>query len=129
MKPKVVFRIFVVLFILGSTCSLRLWPVRAAPFAAIGTLVLYDVASGAIPAAPLVGFTDFPPGAATPIYADGVTILDTSSAGSDTYAGWVANGATTPGFPILDRTEGFQVDFTLQVEAESHDSNSAAAPC
>lgn len=126
-KPKVVFPILVVLFITGSVATIPgLRHVRAAPSAAISTLVLYDAALGAIPAAPLVGFTDFPPGAATPIYADGVTILDTTSAGSDTYAGWVTNGAATPGFPSLDRVEGFQVNFTLQVEAESHDSNHRA---
>ena len=70
-----------------------------------------------------MGFTDFPPGAAQPIYADGVTVMDTSTAGGDTYAGWVSNGSATPGFPILDRSTGFQVNFALQLESESHSSN------
>ncbi len=83
-------------------------------------LVLYDAASGAIPGAPLLSFIDFPTGTALPTYAGGVTVMDTTTAGSDTYAGWIANGETTPGFPILDRTAGFQVDVRIQVDDESH---------
>jgi hypothetical protein len=49
--------------------------------------------------------------------------MDTTTAGKDTYAGWIASGATTPGFPLLDRTVGFQVDFSIQVEKESHANN------
>jgi len=90
------------------------------------TLVLYDAASGAIPTAPLMNFTDFPTGAASPAYANGVTIMDTTTSGSSTYAGWISNGTTTTEFPILDRTAGFQVDFTVQVENESHTNNNRA---
>lgn len=90
------------------------------------TLVLYDAASGALPEATLMSFTDFPPGAALPAYAESVTVLDTTVAGADTYAGWVAGGSSTPGFPILDRTAGFQVNFTLQLERESHSNNHRA---
>jgi hypothetical protein len=110
----------------GALCSLDLTRVRAASTASGKTLILYDAALGAIPSTPLVGFTDFPPGAALPAYADGLTVLDTTPAGSDTYAGWVASGATTPGFPILDRTAGFQVNFTLQVEHETHANQNRA---
>jgi hypothetical protein len=92
-------------------------------FADTKTLVLYDSASGAIPGAPLMGFLGFPQDAASLIYDDGATLLDTTLSGSDTYAGWVATGAASPGFPILDRTAGFQVNFTIQVENESHESN------
>ncbi|HSL42974.1 MAG TPA: hypothetical protein VK897_06045 [Anaerolineales bacterium] len=86
------------------------------------TLILYDAASGSIPGVPLISFTDFPPGAALPTYLNGVTVMDTTAAGNDTYAGWVSNGTTTPGFPILDRTAGFQVNFSIHVELASHES-------
>jgi hypothetical protein len=65
-------------------------------------------------------FTDFPPGAASVAFSEGATVLDTSSSGSDTFAGWISSQATTDGFPILDRTAGIQVNFTLQVESEIH---------
>ena len=90
------------------------------------TLSLYDAASGAIPSTPLLSFTDFPPGVAAPSYSDQATIMDTTISGRDTYAGWIASGATTPGFPLLDRTVGFQVNFSVQVEKESHANNHRA---
>jgi hypothetical protein len=95
----------------------------AAPLAGGKTLVLYDADSGTVPGTPLMSFTDFPPGAAQPAYSNGATVLDTTTAGQDTYAGWTSNGTTTPGFPNLDRTAGFQVDFTLQIENESHSNH------
>jgi hypothetical protein len=110
--------------ILGNALySYNLEYASAASLAAGKTLVLYDAASGAVPGTPLMGFTDFPPGAALPTYSNAVTVLDTTTAGRDTYAGWASSGATTPGFPILDRAAGFQVDFTLQIENESHTNN------
>lgn len=84
------------------------------------TLVLYDAASGAIPSAPLLGFVDFPTNTALPTYVDGSTVMDTTTSGSETYAGWVATRAGTPGFPSLNRTSGFQMNFTVHVENESH---------
>ena len=94
--------------------------VDAAALAGQRTLVLYDAGAGALPAAPLMGFTDFPPGAAMPAFSEGTAFLDTAAVGSETYAGWVTSGAATPGFPVLDRAAGFQVNFTLQVLEESH---------
>jgi hypothetical protein len=91
--------------------------------AKVKTLILYDAASGAVPGTPLMGFTGFPPGVASPIFSNDATILDTTSAGVDTYAGWTANETMTPGFPVLERTEGFRLDFTLQIENESHNHN------
>lgn len=112
------------LLVLGlALVSLNPRRASAASFLTTGTLVLYDAASGSIPSAPLMGFLGFPQDAALLTYIDGATVLDTTTAGRDTYAGWVATGAASPGFPILDRTEGFQVDFTLQVENESHAGN------
>ena len=70
-----------------------------------------------------MNFTDFPPGTASPIYSNGVTVVDTTISGLGTYAGWTSIGATTPSFPILDRPAGFKVDFTLQIENESHRNN------
>jgi hypothetical protein len=95
----------------------------AAPLAGEKTLVIYDAASGTLPTPPLMNFIDFPLGAAQPVYRNGVTVLDTTLSGQETYAGWTASGTSTPGFPVLDRMAGFQVDFTLQLESESHRKN------
>jgi hypothetical protein len=87
------------------------------------TLILYDSKSGVTPDTNMMSFFDFPPGNAIPIYENGSTLLDTTTAGNSTYAGWTSNATNTPGFPSLDREAGFQLDFTLQVENESHTSN------
>jgi len=90
------------------------------------TVVLYDAASGDIPGTSVIRFTDFPPGVALPTFSDGATVVDTTISGTDTYAGWVSSEATTPGFPILDRTAGVRVNFTVQVESEAHTNNDRA---
>ena len=111
------------LILIIAILSFNLEEASAAPSTGGKTLVLYDAASGTVPDTPLLNFTDFPPGTAPPTYSNGVTVLDTTLSGRETYAGWRSNGAITPDFPILDRTAGFQVDFTLQVEIESHGNN------
>lgn len=98
-------------------------PAQAAPFTDQITLVLYDAASGSIPDSSMLGFTAFPPEGASRVYENGGTVLDTTLAGTDTYAGWVASAATTTGFPILDSSASFQVNFTLQLESEVHESS------
>ena len=106
--------------ILGSILySLNPKGANAASLIGEEMLVLYDAASGAIPGAPLLSFIDFPTGTALPTYAGGVTVMDTTTAGSDTYAGWIANGETTPGFPILDRTAGLEYDPGARVQGRA----------
>jgi hypothetical protein len=90
------------------------------------TLILYDANSGEIPSSSLMRFTDFPPGTASLTFTDGATILDTTVAGRDTYAGWISNPTTTPGFPNLDPAMGVQVNFTMQVQSEMHGKNDRA---
>lgn len=90
------------------------------------TLILYDAASGAVPTTQLMNFIDFPPGAATPIYENAATILDTTKSGNETYAGWVATAESIAGFPLLDRVAGFQVIFSVQVDNESHSNHNRA---
>lgn len=125
MKRKIIIRSLV--FLSLGVAFLAPNPGKAeAASSSAKTLVLYDATSGSLPGAPLMSFTDFPPGTALPTYVDGVTVMDTSTAGRDTYAGWVANGTSTPGFPLLDRTAGFQVNFILQLESESHSNNNRA---
>jgi len=127
MNKKIALPTLCFFLIFGSAlCSLNLK--RASATSAVGgkTLILYDAAAGSIPAAPLMNFTDFPPGAASPTYANGVTVLDTTTSGNTTYAGWISNGSTTSGFPVLDRTTGFQLDFILRVENESHTNTNRA---
>jgi hypothetical protein len=119
--------LFLMLFLVGTLYTLNTTNVRAAAsFAGPKTLVLYDVASGGIPSETLMDFTDFPPGAASLTYSDGATVMDTSPSGMETFAGWVSGQAITPEFPVLNRTVGVQVNFTLQVESESHTNNNRA---
>ena len=90
------------------------------------TLILYDANSNEIPSSSLMRFTDFPPGTASLTFADGATILDTTVTGRDTYAGWISNPTTTPGFPTLDPMMGVQVNFAMQVQSEMHGNNNRA---
>ncbi|HKI53362.1 MAG TPA: hypothetical protein VJ987_04500 [Anaerolineales bacterium] len=107
----------------GVLHSNNLIPVRASNLADGHTLVLYDANLGETPSAPAMNFIGFPTGAASLTYLDGGTVLDTTELGSDAYAGWVSNEASVSGFPSLDRTIGFQVDFTMQMEKELHQNN------
>ncbi|MFT3894995.1 MAG: hypothetical protein QM730_25500 [Anaerolineales bacterium] len=90
------------------------------PIAAPKSLVLYDASSGTLPDSSLMSFADFPFGNISPTYAGDAAILDTTVSGNDSFAGWVSSIATTVGFPVLDRAEGIQVNFTVQVESETH---------
>jgi hypothetical protein len=115
------------LLILGSAFHSYDFRDSQAPFFDAGkTLILYDAASAKVPDPAVMAFTDFPPGTASLTYAEAATILDTAISGQDTYAGWVAGQATTPGFPILDRKAGVRVDFMLQVEREAHTNDNRA---
>ena len=112
------------LFILSFTSAA--YSYHPALFSDGKTLVLYDAASGDIPNTLVMSFTDFPPGVALPTFSEGATVVDTTISGTDTYAGWVAGEVTTSGFPILDRTVGARVNFTLQVDSEAHTNNDRA---
>ena len=127
MTKKTGFSIICFLLLSGITLfSLNLKHVGATQAGGQRTLILYDAASGAIPAAQMMSFFDFPPGDLIQIYESGSTTLDTTKSGNDTYAGWTSNAASTPGFPSLSRAAGFQLDFTMQVESESHSSHHRA---
>lgn len=117
-SPLIGFSFLLLLGVMGSFA-----PAQAASFVDQTTLVLYDAASGSIPDSSMIGFTAFPPDGASRTYEDGSTVFDTTLAGTDTYAGWVAGAATSAGFPILDSSVGFQVNFTLQMESETHNSS------
>ncbi len=126
MKPTRLLPLLFVLLFFGSLVSIFPKNVLAtqAPIGGGFTLLLYDATSGTIPAAPLMNFAALPPGT-NPVYEGGATVLDTT-ANNGIYAGWVSEGTITPGFPILDRANGFQVDVTVQVEAEAHANNNRA---
>ena len=127
MNKKISFFAICFLLIFGAALfSLNLKSVSAIQTNGEETLILYDAASGAIPAAQMMSFFDFPPGDIIQTYDNGSTTLDTTIAGNSTYAGWTSNAANTPGFPSLDRVTGFQLDFTMHVESESHTSNHRA---
>jgi len=120
MKKRLLFFNPIVLLILGSSFYSYRFNAHASSLSGEKTFVLYDASSGATPSNALMAFTDFPPGAASITFFDNATVLDTTASGSDTFAGWTSSQATTAGFPVLDRTMGIQVNFTLQVESESH---------
>ena len=103
----------------------KIKPARANTALGGTTLELYDASSGTIPQTPLMNFLDFPTGSAPPSFQGGATVLDTTALNS-IYAGWFSEGTTTPGFPILDRANGFQVDVTVQIESETHANNDRA---
>jgi hypothetical protein len=128
MTKKTLFSFLCFFLVLGSTLSFsnHLKDVGASALAGEYKLVLYDANLGTVPGAPLMNFIDFPADAALPAFSDGLTVMDTTTLGGDTYAGWLSNGASISGFPILDRIIGYQVDFTLQVEDESHANNNRA---
>jgi len=127
MNKKFALPAFCFVLILGTTLfSLNLDHTPAAAAFGGKTLILYDAASGIIPPSGTMNFADFPPGAAPPKFENRATLLDTTATGNNTYAGWVSTGTTIPGFPILDRTAGFQVNFIVQVESESHANKNRA---
>ena len=127
MNKKIAFPALCFFLIFGTAIfSLNLKRARATPSEGGKTLVLYDADLGTIPSAPLMNFASFPTAATAPIYENRVTLLDTTTSGNSTYAGWISNASATQGFPILDRIAGFQVDFTVQVENESHTKNNRA---
>ncbi|MCI0552452.1 MAG: hypothetical protein L0287_15995 [Anaerolineae bacterium] len=126
MTNKFGFPLLCLILIVGILFSFNLKRANAIAQVNGKTLVLYDAVSGTIPATQFMNFIDFPPGAATPTYENSATVLNTTTSGSETYAGWVSNGGSTPGFPLLDRATGFQVNFSVQVENESHSNNNRA---
>ena len=127
MNKKITFSILCFILILGTALfSLNLKGASAIQTIGGKTLILYDAKSGVIPDTKMMSFFDFPPGDIIQTYESGSTTLDTTRSGNNTYAGWISNEANTLGFPRLDRTAGFQLDFTLHVENESHTSDKRA---
>ena len=123
MNNKIGILLLCSILIFGTLLSLDLKNANAVKQVNEKTLVLYDATSGNIPSTQMMNFIDFPPGAATPAYENAVTILDTTRSGSETYAGWVSNGGSTAGFPLLDRVAGFHANFSVQVESENHSNH------
>lgn len=85
---------------------------------------LYDATLGGTPDTQAMFYVTqpIPPSQATQIYSDGVTILDSMATALD-YAGYFGDPAFVP---TLDRTLGYTLSFTVQVEQESHNNNNRA---
>ena len=127
MNKKITISTLCLMLVFGTVLfSLNLKRVSATQAGGQRALILYDAASGAIPTAQMMSFFDFPPGDIIQTYENGSTMLDTTTSGNSTYAGWISNATNTLGFPSLDRAAGFQLDFTIQVENESHTNNNRA---
>src|SRR5262245_11661391 len=82
--------------------------------AASAPIVLYDGALGTLPDSQGFTFLAFP--SVSPTASGGATVLDTSGDKS-TYAGYFSR--PTPQL-VLDRTIGYTISFTVQVELEDH---------
>jgi hypothetical protein len=94
-------------------------PPHSAP--AASSVVLYDGALGGTPDTQgVLAYQDFPPGAATQTFANGVTTLISAQ---NVSAGYPA-GLTTR--IVLDRAVGYTLRFTAQVVSESHANNNRA---
>jgi len=127
MNKKIGFSTICFLLIFGTALfSLNLKRVSAIQTSGQKTLTLYDAKAGATPDTKIMSFFDFPPGDIIQTYENGSTILDTTTSGNSTYAGWISNATNTLGFPNLDHAAGFQLDFTMQVENESHTNDKRA---
>lgn len=93
---------------------------------AAATYTLYDGALGGTPNTQSFLYLNLPPGSATNSESGGVTTLDTTIVNNGAYAGYFNDHSTTPDIPVLDRTTGYTVTFTVQVESESHANNDRA---
>lgn len=127
MNKRLGFSVICLILIFGTSLfSLSLKRASAIQASGEKTLILYDAKSGITPDIKMMSFFDFPPGNAIPTYENGSTTLDTTKSGNSTYAGWTSNATNTLDFPSLDRMAGFQLDFTIQVDNESHTNNNRA---
>ena len=127
MNKRLGFFVICLTLIFGTALfSLNLKHASATQASGEKTLILYDAKSGVTPDTKMMSFFDFPPGDIIQTYEKGSTVLDTTTAGNGTYAGWIANETNTLGFPSLNRAAGFQLDFTIQVENESHTNDKRA---
>jgi hypothetical protein len=90
------------------------------------TYTLYDGALGGTPNTQSFLYLNLPPGSATNSESGGVTTLDTTIINNGAYAGYFNDHSTNPDIPVLDRTTGYTLTFTVQVESESHANNNRA---
>ncbi len=90
------------------------------------TYTLYNGALGGTPDNQSFLYLNLPPNSATNTASGGVTTLDTTIIDMNAYAGYFGDHTSTPDIPILDRTTGFTLTFTIQVENESHGNNDRA---
>jgi hypothetical protein len=96
------------------------------PINPINQIILYDGALGGTPDTQSLLYLNLPPGSATNTESGGVTTLDTTIINMNAYAGYFGDPTTAPDIPVLDRTTGYTLTFTAQVESESHANNNRA---
>ncbi|MFZ0546999.1 MAG: hypothetical protein WAM60_16240 [Candidatus Promineifilaceae bacterium] len=91
------------------------------------TYTLYDGALGGTPNSQgSLLYLNLPPGSATNSASSGVTTLDTTIVNDGAYAGYFNDHDTNADIPVLNRTTGYTLTFTAQVESESHANNNRA---
>ncbi len=90
------------------------------------TYTLYDGALGGTPDSQSFLYLNLPIGTATQSESGGVTTLDTTIVNMGAYAGYFGDASMVPDMPVLDRTTGYTLTFTAQVETEAHANNDRA---
>lgn len=101
-------------------------PIPINPINPISTHILYDGALGGTPDTQSLLYLNLPPNSATNTAAGGVTTLNTTIIDTNAYAGYFGDHTSTPDIPILDRTTGYTLTFTIQLENENHNNNNRA---
>ena len=90
------------------------------------TYTLYDGNLGGTPDTQSFLYLNLPVGTATQSENGGVTTLDTTIVNMGAYAGYFGDANTVPDIPTLDRTTGYTLTFTAQIETEAHANNNRA---
>jgi hypothetical protein len=104
--------------------SLR--PLILLSFAAIpvGAATVYDGSLGTSPTTQGMSYLSVPSGASETLTGSSVILDTTSNAGIS--AGYSGKAGSPSSIPMLDRTAGFTVSFTIKVLSESHGGNDRA---
>jgi hypothetical protein len=89
------------------------------------TFTLYDGALGGRPDQQGIPYANIPLGSATHTFANGLTTLD-STAFNGIYAGYLMEPTTVMTVPVMTRTEGYTITFSVQIESEAHANNDRA---
>jgi hypothetical protein len=103
--------------------SSEAWPPITNHQSSNQTTILYDGSLGGTPDDQSLLYLNLPPNSATNTESGGVTTLDTTIVDMSAYAGYFGDATNVNEIPVLDRTTGYTLTFTAQIESESHGNN------